>query len=252
MIIVMKMGASQEEIGTVVRRVEGLGFRTHLSQGEERTIIGIIGDERPLDKDSLGRMGGVERIVPILRPFKLASRDFQANNTIFQLNGHSIGGQKIMIMAGPCAVESREQILGIAHIVRETGAHLLRGGAFRDDPTICRTALRHRDSPDVRWNRFGFRVASVWSGPGRSQLCAPLHLYPVGPAEGRVCASEKGPGALTLRYPAVRWANIIAAAFWIVFNLAGLPYPGAYDNFLIIVIIVFNALTVWNAWRWVI
>ncbi len=131
MIIVMKMGASQEEIGTVVQRVEGLGFRTHLSQGEERTIIGIIGDERPLDKDSLGRMRGVERIVPILRPFKLASRDFQANDTIFQLDGHNIGGQKIIIMAGPCAVESREQILGIAHIVRETGAHLLRGGAFK-------------------------------------------------------------------------------------------------------------------------
>jgi 3-deoxy-7-phosphoheptulonate synthase len=131
MIIVMKMGASQEEIQSVVQRVESLGFRTHLSQGEERTIVGIIGDERPVDKDSLGRMSGVERIVPILRPFKLASRDFQPADTSFQLNGHIIGGQRVIVMAGPCAVESREQIIETAHMVKEAGAHLLRGGAFK-------------------------------------------------------------------------------------------------------------------------
>jgi 3-deoxy-7-phosphoheptulonate synthase len=127
----MKMGASREETGSVVHRVESLGFGTHLSQGEERTIIGIIGDERPLDKDSLGRMQGVERIVPILRPFKLASRDFQPEDSVFQLNGHSIGGKKIIIMAGPCAVESQEQILKTARIIKEAGGHLLRGGAFK-------------------------------------------------------------------------------------------------------------------------
>ncbi len=131
MIIIMKMAASQEEVEGVVQRVESLGFRTHLSQGEERTIIGVIGDERPLDKDSMGRMRGVERIVPILRPFKLASRDFQPEDTVFPLNGHSIGGQKIIVMAGPCAVESREQIIEAAHMVKEAGAHLLRGGAFK-------------------------------------------------------------------------------------------------------------------------
>lgn len=131
MIVIMKMGASPKEIESIVKRVEGMGFRTHLSQGEERTIIGIIGDERPVDKDSLGRMQGVERIVPILRPFKLASRDFQAEDSVFQLNGHSIGGPKIIVMAGPCAVESREQILETAQIVKEAGGHLLRGGAFK-------------------------------------------------------------------------------------------------------------------------
>jgi len=131
MIIVMKMGASQEEIENMVKRVESLGFRTHLSRGEERTIIGVIGDERPVDKDSLARMQGVERVVPILRPFKLASRDFQAEDTVFKLNGHSIGGQKIIVMAGPCAVESRAQIIETAHLVKEAGAHLLRGGAFK-------------------------------------------------------------------------------------------------------------------------
>jgi 3-deoxy-7-phosphoheptulonate synthase len=131
MIIVMKMGADEAEIQSVVERVESFGFRTHLSQGEERTIIGVIGDERPLDRDCLERMDGVERIVPILRPFKLASRDFQPADTVFKLNGHSIGGQRLVIMAGPCAVESREQILETAHFVKEAGAHLLRGGAFK-------------------------------------------------------------------------------------------------------------------------
>ncbi|MGQ9787590.1 MAG: 3-deoxy-7-phosphoheptulonate synthase, partial [Anaerolineae bacterium] len=131
MIIVMRMGATQQEIENVVARVHELGFRTHLSQGEERTIIGVIGDERPVDKDSLARMQGVERIVPILRPFKLASRDFQPHDTIIEIAGHPIGGKRLTIIAGPCAVESREQILETAQLVKEAGAHMLRGGAFK-------------------------------------------------------------------------------------------------------------------------
>ncbi len=131
MIIVMRMGATQQEIESVVARVHELGFRTHLSQGEERTIIGVIGDERPVDKDSLARMQGVERIVPILRPFKLASRDFQPHDTIIEIAGHLVGGKRLTIMAGPCAVESREQILETAQLVKEAGAHMLRGGAFK-------------------------------------------------------------------------------------------------------------------------
>lgn len=131
MIIVMRMGATQQEIDSVIARVHELGFRTHLSQGEERTIIGVIGDERPVDKDSLARMQGVERIVPILRPFKLASRDFQPHDTIIEIAGHPVGGKRLTIMAGPCAVESREQILETAQLVKEAGAHMLRGGAFK-------------------------------------------------------------------------------------------------------------------------
>jgi 3-deoxy-7-phosphoheptulonate synthase len=131
MIIIMRMGASQEEIQHVVHRVEELGYQTHLSEGEERTIIGVIGDERPLDKDRMGRMQGIERIVPILRPFKLASRDFQPSDSTFLINDHTVGGTQITIMAGPCAVESREQILETAQLVRDAGAHLLRGGAFK-------------------------------------------------------------------------------------------------------------------------
>jgi 3-deoxy-7-phosphoheptulonate synthase len=131
MIIIMRMGASQDEIQTIVERVSGMGFRTHLSEGEERTIIGVIGDERPVDKDSLARMQGVERIVPILRPFKLASRDFQPHDSVIDINGCAVGGKRLTIMAGPCAVESREQIIETACLVKEAGAHMLRGGAFK-------------------------------------------------------------------------------------------------------------------------
>lgn len=131
MIIVMRMNATQEEIDGVVTRVHELGFRTHLSKGEERTIIGIIGDERPLDKDALARLQGVERVVPILHPFKLASRDFKPDDTIIEIAGHPIGGKQLTIIAGPCAVESREQILETAQLVKAAGAHMLRGGAFK-------------------------------------------------------------------------------------------------------------------------
>jgi 3-deoxy-7-phosphoheptulonate synthase len=131
MIIVMKMAATEEDVQGVVQRVQEMGFRAHLSQGEERTIIGVIGDERPVDQGPLLRMRGVERIVPILRPFKLASRDFQPADSIFRLNGHSAGGTQLTVIAGPCAVESREQIIETAQRVKEAGAHMLRGGAYK-------------------------------------------------------------------------------------------------------------------------
>jgi 3-deoxy-7-phosphoheptulonate synthase len=135
MVIIMKSGASASEIADVVKHIETIGLRAHLSQGEERTIIGMVGDERPYDPGQLELMSGVERVVPILRPYKLASRDFKKEDTIIQLrlNGHAIkiGGNAICMMAGPCAVESREQILESARIVKEAGASILRGGAFK-------------------------------------------------------------------------------------------------------------------------
>jgi 3-deoxy-7-phosphoheptulonate synthase len=131
MIIVMKQGATAQEISAVVSRVESLGFRVHLSQGEERTIIGVIGDERPVDRTLFEVMAGVEKTVPILQPFKLASRDFKQENTVITINGLQIGGARVVVMAGPCAVESREQILETAHAVKEAGATILRGGAYK-------------------------------------------------------------------------------------------------------------------------
>ncbi|MEA3344674.1 MAG: 3-deoxy-7-phosphoheptulonate synthase [Chloroflexota bacterium] len=131
MIIVMRMGATEEEIQGVVARVESAGFQAHLSQGEERTIIGMIGDERPVSPNGLLRLDGVEKVMPVLRPFKLASRDFHPQDSVISINGAQIGSQRLVIMAGPCAVESREQLLETAWAVKEAGASVLRGGAFK-------------------------------------------------------------------------------------------------------------------------
>ncbi len=131
MIIVMRRGASAEEIEGVIERVERLGFKAHLSRGEERTIIGLIGDERSVVPDALELWPGVEKVLPILRPFKLASRDFHPKDTVIRINGVDIGGKAIAVMAGPCAVESEEQIMATAREVQKAGVRILRGGAFK-------------------------------------------------------------------------------------------------------------------------
>jgi 3-deoxy-7-phosphoheptulonate synthase len=131
MIEVMKKGATGAQIANVTARIEQLGCRVHLSEGEERTIIGVIGNGRPLDREPIERLDGVERTVPILRPFKLASREFHPHDTVVKVNGVSIGGRRVVVMAGPCAVESCEQLLETARVVKEAGGRVLRGGAFK-------------------------------------------------------------------------------------------------------------------------
>ncbi|HEY6042226.1 MAG TPA: 3-deoxy-7-phosphoheptulonate synthase, partial [Anaerolineae bacterium] len=120
-----------EEIDGVIRHIEELGFHAHVSRGQERTVIGLIGDERPLEPNTLELWAGVERVVRILHPFKLASRDFTPDNTLVHVNGATIGGKEIIVMAGPCSVESREQIMETAAAVKEAGARILRGGAYK-------------------------------------------------------------------------------------------------------------------------
>ena len=131
MIIIMKDHASAEQIAAVVTQVETQGFRVHLSQGEERTIIGVIGDERPVDARSFEALDGVERTVPILKPYKLASREMHPADTLVPLDGLKVGGPRLALIAGPCSVESRSQILETAQAVKEAGATALRGGAYK-------------------------------------------------------------------------------------------------------------------------
>ena len=114
-----------------VRGIERLGCRAHVSEGVERTIVGAIGDGRLLERETLERMDGVEHTVPILRPFRLAGRDLHPQDTVVTVNGVSIGGRQVVVMAGPCAVESRDQLLETARAVKEAGARVLRGGAFK-------------------------------------------------------------------------------------------------------------------------
>ena len=131
MIIIMKHNATAQEISAVVEHIESLGFRAHLSAGEERTIIGVIGDERPVEPEHFELFAGVERAVRILHPFKLASRDFHPEDSVVKINGVSVGGNQVMVMAGPCSVESREQLMATAGAVKAAGAHILRGGAWK-------------------------------------------------------------------------------------------------------------------------
>ena len=131
MIIVLKPHPTPDQVRHVVERIEELGFVPHLSQGVARTIIGVIGDEDKLRAEPLQAIDGVESVVPILKPFKLASREFHREDSRFEFRGVSVGGGHLMMIAGPCAIESEEALFGIAEAVKEAGANVLRGGAFK-------------------------------------------------------------------------------------------------------------------------
>ena len=132
MMIVMKAGATEEEIQHVVDRVEAVGARAHLSRGEELTVIGAVGDREHVARLGLEGAPGVDHLVPILKPYKLASAQFKkGERTVVDIDGRRVGGPHFMTIAGPCTVESREQLLDSAQIVRDAGAQLLRGGAYK-------------------------------------------------------------------------------------------------------------------------
>jgi 3-deoxy-7-phosphoheptulonate synthase len=132
MIIVMKKKAKQEQLDEVIRWIESVGYKAHLSKGVERTIIGAVGDEREKVRLKAAEdMPGVDRVMPILQPYKLASRETKDGNTVIRVGDVEIGGPKCVIMAGPCAVESEEQLMESAFVVKKAGASMLRGGAFK-------------------------------------------------------------------------------------------------------------------------
>jgi 3-deoxy-7-phosphoheptulonate synthase len=131
MMIIMSTEASTEQVASVVARIEEQGLHAHLSQGEERTIIGVVGDIRQVNREQFTMMAGVDHIVSISRPYKIASREFIPNDSVFSIDGVTVGGKELVIVAGPCSVEDRVQMLEVAHAVREAGAHALRGGAYK-------------------------------------------------------------------------------------------------------------------------
>jgi 3-deoxy-7-phosphoheptulonate synthase len=131
MIVVMKPGASQKQIDHVIERIEQLGLRSHVIVGTERTVVAALGEKRDGAKQALETGEGVEKVVPILAPYKMASTEVKKEPTQVQVRGLTVGGGALGVIAGPCSVESRAQILEIADIVREAGARGLRGGAFK-------------------------------------------------------------------------------------------------------------------------
>ncbi|MBR2214545.1 MAG: 3-deoxy-7-phosphoheptulonate synthase [Selenomonadaceae bacterium] len=131
MIIVMSPGSNAEQLQRVQNKVEKAGLRCHLSTGEDRTIVGVIGDKKAIANLEMNMMEGVEKTVRITEKYKLVSRDFEPQDTVIDVGGVKIGGDNLTVMAGPCAVESKEQLREAAKVVREGGAKFLRGGAFK-------------------------------------------------------------------------------------------------------------------------
>ncbi|MCX7748940.1 MAG: 3-deoxy-7-phosphoheptulonate synthase [Clostridia bacterium] len=131
MIIVMKPDSQEAQIKEISNVLESLGLGIHISKGTERTIIGVIGDKRVLSDVPIELMPGVEKLVPIVESFKLAGKTFKPEPSVIDVNGVKIGGKELVIMAGPCAVESREQIIEAAQAVKKSGAQFLRGGAYK-------------------------------------------------------------------------------------------------------------------------
>ena len=131
MVIVMKSNASQNQINNVEKLLKDLGLGVHISVGSERTIIGVIGDKRKLANTPLEIMPGVERLVPIVEPYKLVSKTFKPESSIININGVEIGGPSLAIIAGPCSVESEKQIMETALFLKSQGVQFLRGGAYK-------------------------------------------------------------------------------------------------------------------------
>jgi len=131
MIIVLRPHSTPEQIEHILERIKELGFKAHLSKGELRTIIGVIGDENKLHAEPLSAIPGVEQVLPILKPFKLSSREFHADDSVVRVGKVRIGGGALGMIAGPCAIESYEILDTIAGQVKAAGANILRGGAFK-------------------------------------------------------------------------------------------------------------------------
>src|ERR1700719_3876161 len=127
----MQAHASDAEIAGVCEKIQSLGFRPHVMPGAERTAIGITGNHGPVPSAEFESLAGVAEAIPVSKPYKLVSREVKPDNTVVEIRGTPVGGTELALCAGPCSVESREQILAAARAVKSAGAHLLRGGAYK-------------------------------------------------------------------------------------------------------------------------
>jgi 3-deoxy-7-phosphoheptulonate synthase len=131
MILILKPGYAEDELEHLLERIEEAGLTPHISKGKERTIVGAIGDERILQTLPIESLPGVEKAVPILKPYKVVSRDFKKEDSVVDIAGVPVGGEKIQVIAGPCAVEGLDMLKDIAKKTRESGSTILRGGAYK-------------------------------------------------------------------------------------------------------------------------
>ncbi len=131
MMVVMKEGASEEEVQHVIDRLEKAGLGAHISRGEFKTVIGVIGAREDISKVPLEAVPGVENVIPIQKPYKFVSREFQPEDTVIEVKGSKIGGDTFAVIAGPCSIETEEQMTEAAEKAKAAGATFLRGGAFK-------------------------------------------------------------------------------------------------------------------------
>ena len=131
MMIIMNVDATETQVETVVERIKLNGFKPIVLHGEERKVIAVVGNDPYQTREKYIFLAGVDRVMPISRPYKITSREFKSANTVFPLDGLQVGGNEVVIMAGPCSVESRSQLLETAQAIKEAGAQVLRGGAYK-------------------------------------------------------------------------------------------------------------------------
>ncbi len=225
MIVVMAAGASPEEIQAVMDHIEELGLRVHPIYGVERTVIGVIGDDKTKIVETMAGYPGIDRIIPILKPFKFASREARPDNSVIHIRDVEVGGNKVVIMAGPCAVESREQIMATARAVKQVGGSILRGGAFkpRSSPYsfqgLGREGLRHlADARDAT----GLPVVTELTDPRELELvCQYADIIQVGARnmQNFVLLEEIGKSGhpvLLKRGPSAKIEDLLLAAEYII------------------------------------
>lgn len=175
MIAIMSHAAGEEKLQAVVHAIEKRGLQAHVSRGTDHIVIGIIGKFEPSLSEQLRQMSGVENVVRISKTYKLASRDFHPNDTIIERKGVRIGGDELIVMGGPCAVESRDQIMEIAALVKEAGAQVLRGGAFK--PRTGPYAFQGVGVEGLEWmkeagDRYGLLTITEVMTPEYVDVCA--------------------------------------------------------------------------------
>src|SRR4051794_33357760 len=156
LIIVMNHGAPDGAIERVVAEIERMGSKAHLSRGQFRTVIGAVGEEGGLDQVHLSSLDGVEKVVPIMKPYKLASREFHEDDSVVTIGGGStpavkVGGSHAVCISGPCAIENEEMLVKIARHVRDGGATVLRGGVFK--PRTSPYSFQGHGEPALKWMR---------------------------------------------------------------------------------------------------
>jgi 3-deoxy-7-phosphoheptulonate synthase len=174
MIVVMKPNATARDIAQIVARVRSDGYEAHLTEGDQQTIIGLVGESpTPLKADNYASMPGVDRVMRVSAPYKLASREYHPQPTMVALNGSNAGADKVLVIAGPCSVESREQTIEIAHAVKEAGATALRGGAYK--PRSSPYSFQGHGEAGLKWlaearEQTGLPIVTEVMDPGLVEM----------------------------------------------------------------------------------